>query len=347
MKKLPVAILGATGMVGQKFLELLQDHPWFEIQELGASINNEKKKLKDVPNLKNKHLLSSNILNIELKVCEPNFSSPLIFSALDSTVAYEIEEKFRNAGYTVISNASAHRMSDFVPLIIPEVNPEHLSLVSFQENGQIITNPNCSTIGLCLALKPLIDLFDVDQVHVTTMQAISGAGYPGVASLDILDNVIPFISNEEEKLENEPLKIFGTLHEKNIFPRSLKISAQCNRVAVQDGHTACISLSLKKQSSIDQIIKAWNDYQGLPQKLNLPSAPKKPVIYLEDPSYPQPKLHRSLENGMAVSIGRLRKCPILDYKFTILSHNTIRGAAGSTILIGELLYSLNKVIKRF
>lgn len=337
-KKIPVAILGATGVVGQKFIELLNDHPWFEIIALCASKQSANKPLKEACHLHHPYAINETIQNLVVQECIPNIPCELVFSALDSSCALEIEQAFANAGYTVISNAKNHRMHPLVPLVIPEINPDHLNLIHHQTTkGKIITNPNCSTIGIALALKPLIDQFQVHALHVTTLQAISGAGYPGVPSHDIIDNVIPFIKDEEEKIETEPLKIFGNYSNQSINPFELKISAHCNRVAVQDGHLACVSLSMGKKASLEEIQLAWMEFAGLPQKLNLPSAPKRPTFYHHDEKAPQPKFHRHLDKGMQVAIGRLRQCPLLDIRFTLLSHNTIRGAAGSTILIGELM----------
>lgn len=343
-QKIPVVILGATGMVGQKFIELLVDHPWFDLIGLAASENSIGKKLQDLVNIHFHNDFPSKIREMKIEACKPNFPCKLVFSALDSKVAYEIEKEFADAGYIVVSNAKNHRMDPTVPLVIPEINPDHLQLLTHQPSkGKIITNPNCSTIGLCLALKPIIDELGIDLVHVTTMQAVSGAGYPGVASLDILENVVPFIDGEEEKIENEPLKIFGKYFNGKINPEILKISAQCNRVPVQDGHLECVSIKLKKKASEEQLLSLWKEFSALPQTLQLPSAPKNPLIYLMNEKHPQPKIHRNLGNGMSVSIGRLRPCPLFEYKFVVLSHNTIRGAAGSTILIGELLYKLNYI----
>lgn len=339
-KKIKVAILGATGSVGQKFIEQLTDHPWFEIHELAASDKSAGKKYSEAVNWVMQIPLDKKIAEMEVKKCEPTLNSKIVFSALDASVAGTIEEDFAKAGYVVISNARNHRFDDYVPLIIPEVNPDHLGLLKFQkyDKGGIVTNPNCSIIGLVLALKPLADNFGIEAVNVVTMQAISGGGYPGVPSMDILDNVIPFIGGEEDKMETEPKKILGSFNEKDkIDFAELKISAQCNRVSVIDGHTECVQVKLKKKTSKDEIIKAWNNFSGEPQKLNLPSAPEKPIIYLEGEKYPQPHMHRNLGKGMSVAIGRLRECSLFDYKFVVLSHNTIRGAAGGTILIAELM----------
>lgn len=339
IRKTKVAILGATGSVGQKFIELFSNHPWFEISELAASDKSAGKKYSEAVNWVMQTPLSEEIAAMEVKKCEPTLKSKIVFSALDASVAGTIEEDFAKAGYVVISNARNHRFDDDVPLIVPEINSDHLELVKTQKFGKgvIVTNPNCSTIGLVMALKPLDYNFGIESVNVVTMQAISGGGYPGVPSMEIIDNVIPFIGGEEEKMEKEPRKILGLLNENKIEYAQMIVSAQCNRVGVLDGHTECVQIKLKKKISREEIINAWNNFSGDPQKLNLPFAPVKPIIYLEDEKYPQPKLHRNLGNGMSVSIGRLRECPLFDYKFVVLSHNTVRGAAGGTILIAELM----------
>ncbi len=338
-KKIPVGILGATGSVGQMFINLLQNHPWFEIAELAASERSQDKKYSEAVNWVIPNILPESIGDMIVKPCIPNLKCKIVFSGLDSKVAGKIESDFAKNGYIVISNSKNHRMFDDVPLLIPDINPDHIDLIKCQKYGKgaIITNPNCSTIGLCMALKPLIDNFGIEAVNVVTMQAISGAGYPGVPSLDIIDNVIPYIGDEEGKMETEPLKIFGHVNGTKVDFAKFKISAHCNRVAVIDGHTECVSVKLVRKASIEEIISAWRKYSSEPQKLHLPSAPKHPVYYFEKDNYPQPRLHRNLENGMAASIGRLRVCPLFDYKFVVLSHNTIRGAAGCAILNAELL----------
>lgn len=338
-EKIPVGILGATGMVGQKFVELLISHPWFEIAALAASERSQGKKYGEAMKWMMASPLPSRISNMPVEACLPHLPCRVVFSGLDSSVAGEIEENFARAGCIVISNSRNHRMASDVPLLIPEINGSHLELVKSQRYapGMIVTNPNCSVIGLATALKPIIDLWGIEQAHVITMQAISGAGYPGVPSFDILDNVIPFISGEEEKVETEPLKILGSLKNGKIEPYQMKISAQCNRVAVMDGHMACVSLKLKNKAEAEEMIQAWKNFSAEPQALNLPLSPKNPIIYFDDDRHPQPKLHRLLDKGMAISVGRLRKCPLLDWKFVLLSHNTIRGAAGCALLNAELM----------
>ena len=348
MSKINVAVLGATGSVGQKFIELLANHPWFELIEVAASNRSANKKYGEAANWFMQTPIPDKIKNMEVKECIPNLTAKVVFSGLDSSVAGEIEEKFANAGYAVISNSKNHRFDENVPLMIPEVNADHLAMLKNQSNGYIVTNPNCSTIGMVMALKPLHDKFGIEKVNVVTMQAISGAGYPGVPSLDIYDNVVPFIDGEEPKLEKEPLKILGKLNSSNkVDLADIQISAQCNRVAVTDGHTECVQIKFRKAPTNDEIIEAWTNYRGEPQRLNLPTAPKQPIHYFEENRFPQPKTHRNLEGGMAVSVGRLRECSLFDYKFVVLSHNTVRGAAGGTILIAELMKEKNLLNSNF
>ena len=338
-EKIPVAILGATGSVGQKFIELLANHPWFEITELCASDKSAGKKYRDAVDWFLSSPLPKNIEEIIVQKCEPTLKSKVVFSGLDSNVAGEVETEFAKAGYKVISNSKNHRMDEDVPLLIPEVNSDHLELIKTQNYGAgcIVTNPNCSVIGLAIALKPLLDYFGLEAVNIVTMQAISGAGHPRVVNLDIEDNVIPFIKDEEKKVETEPLKILGMLKKNRISLNDFKISAQCNRVNVSDGHTECVQINLKKKVSTNEIIRTWTNFESVPQKLKLPLAPLKPIHYSEDETFPQPKHQRNTDKGMAVSIGRLRKDSIFDYSFVILSHNTVRGAAGGAILCAELM----------
>lgn len=340
-KKIPVGILGATGSVGQKFIQLLEGHPLFEVAEIAASDRSAGKKYKDAVNWFLASPIPGNIAGMVVKSCDDTFTSPVLFSGLDASVAGEIESRLAAAGHFVASNSKNHRWDPDVPLLVPEVNPDHVELVKTQKynGGGILTNPNCSTIGLVIALKPLFDSFGLEAVNVVTMQALSGAGYPGVSSLDIIDNVVPFIGGEEEKLETEPNKIFGTLQNGGISLANIKISAQTNRVAVIDGHTEAVQVKLKTKASVEDILKAWDSFSAEPQKLNLPFAPIKPIHYFSEAKYPQPRLHRNIDKGMAVAVGRLRPCPLFDYKFIVLSHNTVRGAAGGSILGAELLVS--------
>ncbi|OGU45603.1 MAG: aspartate-semialdehyde dehydrogenase [Ignavibacteria bacterium GWB2_36_8] len=338
-QKIPVAVLGATGSVGQRFIQLLENHPWFEVKEVAASERSAGKPYKEAVNWVQSTPIPESVKNLTVKNCEPGLESKVTFSGLDSSIAGEVETAFASKGYAVISNSKNHRMDKDVPLLVPEINPDHLQLVKYQKynGGLIVTNPNCSTIGMVLALKPLADAFGLELVNVVTMQGLSGAGYPGVSSLDIIDNVIPFIGGEEPKMESEPLKILGEFDPTGIKNIDIKISAQCNRVGVIDGHTECVQVKLKKKASIEEVKKAWINFSAEPQKLKLPFAPEKPIYYFEEEKYPQPRIHRNLDKGMAVATGRLREDKLFDYKFIVLSHNTIRGAAGGAILCGELM----------
>ncbi|MDP3988011.1 MAG: aspartate-semialdehyde dehydrogenase [Candidatus Levybacteria bacterium] len=342
MKKIKVGILGATGAVGQRFVQLLENHPWFEAYALCASEKNAGKKYREAVNWKFPTDIPENLKNLKIQLCEPKLDTKVVFSALDSGVAGEIEEKFAKKGYVVISNSANHRMEEDVPLMIPEVNPDHLELIRHQQKrwkskGFIVTNPNCTTTGLVMVLKPLHEAFGIESVIVTSMQALSGAGYPGVPSMDILDNVIPYIKNEEEKMEEEPGKLLGFLKNGEVENARIKISAQCNRVSVRDGHLETVTIKFHKKPSLEQLIKVLQNFKSDPQKLNLPSAPKNPIIYREEPDRPQPILDRETQKGMTVTVGKIQKSNVLDYKLTLLVHNTIRGAAGGAILNAELL----------
>ena len=341
--KIPVGILGATGTVGQRFIQLLHQHPWFEITWLAASDRSAGKAYAEAVKWNLATPIPANITGVKVSAAAPDSSTPkLVFAALDATAAQQIEPAFAEAGHAVVSNSSAFRMAEDVPLIIPEVNGDHVSLIKTQKwykknGGFMVTNPNCSAIGLVLALAPLHRRFGIDKVFVATMQAISGAGYPGVPSMDILGNVIPYIAKEEDKMEAESRKLLGSLDGSRIIDADLTLSAHCNRVAVEDGHTESISLKLRKPSTAEEIIAAWNEFRCLPQKLKLPTAPEQPIFYETAPDRPQPRLDRDRGRGMSAVVGRLRPCNIFDWKFTVLSHNTIRGAAGAAVLNGELL----------
>jgi aspartate-semialdehyde dehydrogenase len=342
MKKLPIAILGATGLVGQRLVQLLAEHPWFEMRVLAASDNSAGKKYAEAAKWKLPLDIPEAARELIVQPCEPSMDVAIVFSALPSDVAGQIEENFAARGYLVSSNASNHRMDADVPLVIPEVNPGHLDLVRVQRarrksSGAIVCNANCSTIHLTLALKPLADAFGLKRVIVTTMQALSGAGYPGVASLDILDNVIPFIGGEEPKLETEPLKILGALKSDRVSNADIRISAACNRVATWDGHLEAVSVEFVQKPDIDQLRRVMLQFKGDPQDLGLPTAPARPIVVRDEPDRPQPRLDRDAEGGMASVIGRLRECNVLDFKFIVLGHNTVRGAAGGTVLNAELL----------
>jgi aspartate-semialdehyde dehydrogenase len=344
MKKIKVGVLGATGMVGQRFIQLLEGHPWFEVVEVAASERSAKRTYAEVMQgrWKVEGDIPSRVAEFTVKECAPELDCRLCFSALDSSVAGPVEEEFAQAGYVVSSNSRNHRMDSDVPLLIPEVNADHLDIIPLQKkrwrsDGYIITNPNCAAIGLVMALAPLHQQFGLTKVIVTTLQALSGAGYPGVPSLDIIDNVVPFISGEEPKVESEPLKILGSLNGGEFVIADFQISASCTRVNVQDGHLESVSVGLKKKASPDDLIKSWEKFDPLSGH-GLPSAPSPPIIYTRDDDRPQPRLDRDEGKGMACVVGRLRQCPILDYKFFVLSHNTIRGAAGAAILNAEYLY---------
>jgi aspartate-semialdehyde dehydrogenase len=345
--KYPIGILGATGMVGQRFIQLLERHPWFEVAWLAASDRSSGKKYVEAAKWRLDTALPERIANMTIAPAEPAGAPKIIFAALDAAIARDLEPRFADAGCAVVSNSSAYRMAPSVPLVIPEINAEHLGLIEEQASrraagGYMVTNPNCSTIGLVMALKPLEQRFGITQIIVTTMQAVSGAGYPGVPSMDILGNVVPYIGSEEEKMEAETLKLLGKLEGHAVTPLAARISASCNRVAVEDGHTESVSVKLGKPATREEILAAWAEFRPLAGQ-DLPTAPDQPVQWTPQPDRPQPRLDRNRGNGMAVTVGRLRPCGVLDWKFTVLSHNTIRGAAGATILNAELLASLGKL----
>jgi aspartate-semialdehyde dehydrogenase len=340
--KIPVGILGATGIVGQRFIQMLEHHPWFEAVWLAASDRSEGKEYGEAARWRLKTPIPSSIAKMRVFPATPAGAPQVIFAALDSSIAKELEPRFAEAGCCVITNSSALRMVKDVPLVIPEVNPDHIKLIECQSwrrknGGFVVTNPNCSAIGLVLALAPLHRRFQIEAVMAVTMQAVSGAGYPGVASLDILGNVIPYIANEEEKMEEETQKLLGTLNGAGIIPAPFKMSAQCNRVAVEDGHTESVSLKFNHKAEADQILEAWAEFRSLPQERSLPSAPAIPVQYVDSKDRPQPRFDVEAGHGMTTTVGRLRPCGVLDWKFTVLSHNTIRGAAGAALLNAELL----------
>jgi aspartate-semialdehyde dehydrogenase len=341
-QRVPVGILGATGVVGQRFIQLLEGHPWFEVAWLAASDRSAGQAYGDAVRWRLKTPIPEHIRKMPVSPAEPNGAPPVIFAALDSGIARELEPEFAAAGCAVVSNSSAFRMQQDVPLVIPEVNPDHLALIEQQcwhkkSGGYIVTNPNCSAIGLVVALAPLHQKFGVESLFVATMQAVSGAGYPGVASLDILGNVIPYIANEEEKMEEETKKLLGQLNSNHIKDAGFSMTAHCNRVAVEDGHTESVSVKLKQKADLDAVLAAIRDFKSKPHELGCPLAPERPLVYDAAPDRPQPRFDLDRGNGMTVSVGRLRPCGMLDYKFTVLSHNTIRGAAGAAVLNAELL----------
>jgi len=349
--KYPIGILGATGMVGQRYIQLLENHPWFEITWLAASDRSSGKPYGEAAKWRLDTPMPERIAKMTVAPADPEGAPKIIFASVDAAIARELEPKFAEAGCAVLSNSSAFRMAPNVPLVIPEINAEHLHLIEEQPSrkqsgGYMVTNPNCSTIGLVLALKPLQERFGIEQIFVTTMQAVSGAGYPGVPSMDILGNVVPYIGSEEEKMEEETLKLLGSLEGHAVTPLAARISASCNRVAVEDGHTESVSLKLGNKlgraATREEILAAWAEFRPLAGQ-GLPFAPEQPIVWAPQNDRPQPRLDRNRGNGMAVTVGRLRPCGLLDWKFTVLSHNTIRGAAGATILNAELLASLGKL----
>tara|TARA_B100000678_G_scaffold212412_1_gene179873 strand:- start:2891 stop:3946 length:1056 start_codon:yes stop_codon:yes gene_type:complete len=342
-KRIQVGILGSTGMVGQQLIQELTDHPWFELTWLGASERSAGRQYTDVTDWRLPTSLSSSLGNLIVQSSEPTGAPHLMFSGVDASAAGQIESAFANAGHMIVSNARNHRMEECVPLLIPEVNPDHLGLLCQQKKrkgwaGGVVTNPNCSTIVLAMALAPLRG-FGIRSVIVTTLQAISGAGYPGVASYDIVGNVIPVVPGEEDKMEQETQKILGTFIEDRIELHPMTVSAHTTRVSVIDGHTVTVSVKFEKAPTLDELRAAFEEFTGSPQEQELPSAPKSPIVYLNAEDRPQPRLDAQRGHGMTVSIGRLRECKVLDIRFVALGHNTVRGAAGAAVLNAELLYS--------
>jgi aspartate-semialdehyde dehydrogenase len=342
-----IGILGATGMVGQRFIQLLEHHPWFEVAWLAASDRSSGKRYGDAVKWKLDSPLPERIAQMPISPAVPDEAPKVIFAALDADIARELEPAFAAAGCAVISNSSAFRMHEDVPLVIPEVNADHLPILENQawrkdSGGYLVTNPNCSAIGLVLVLKPLVERFGVESIFVSTMQAVSGAGYPGVASMDILGNVVPYIKNEEEKMQAETLRLLGTRDGKVVRSLGAKMTAHCNRVAVEDGHTESVSIKLARTATREEILAAWREFTPLTGR-DLPTAPAQPVEFIALEDRPQPRLDKMRGGGMTASVGRLRPCSLLDWKFTLLSHNTIRGAAGAALLNAELLVSLGKL----
>lgn len=336
-------------MVGQRFVSLLERHPWFELAWLAASDRSAGKTYAEACSWRLRAAMPTAARPMMVHECKPDGTRPgqiplLLFSSLDSKVAGEVEQAFAQAGHVVVSNSSNYRMEPDVPLLIPEVNHEHLALVRVQRKrrgwkGMIVTNPNCTTVGLVMSLAPLEKAFGLEKVLMTSMQAISGAGYPGVPTLDILGNVIPYIKSEEEKVEQETQRLLGKLVDGHVRPGDFAVSAHCNRVLVEDGHTESISVALKSKPKLEDLIEAWRSYRSLPQERNLPSAPAHPIVVREEKDRPQPKFDVETEGGMATVVGRVRPCPVLQFKYTALSHNTIRGAAGAALLNAELMKS--------
>ncbi len=344
-RRLPVTVLGATGLVGQRVIALLEGHPWLELAHGVASERRVGARYGEVVRWQVETPPPAAALDLRLEAPEPSgdLRGQIVISALPADEARTLEPRYAQAGALVFSNASAYRMDADVPLIVPEINPDHLAALAIQREkrgwpGAIITNPNCSTIGLTLALAPL-QRFGLKRVLVTTFQAASGAGYPGVASLDLIDNVVPYIAGEEEKIETETRKILGGWAGKRFTPLdadATRISATCARVPVRDGHLEAVSVEFARRPQPAEIITAWREFSAEPQRLGLPSAPQPAIVYRDEPNRPQPIADRLTGDGMAVTIGRLRPCDVLDDKFFALSHNTIRGAAGAALLNVEL-----------
>ena len=340
MARIRVGILGATGTVGQRFLALLANHPHFVVTAVAASDRSQGKPYGEACAWRLPGDMPPGVAALVVQAPEPPLECDVVFSSLPADVAGDVEARFARAGYAVISNSSSHRMDDAVPLLIPEVNPDHLALLDGCRGagrGFIVTNPNCSTVMIALALAPLAARFGVEAVAVTTLQAISGAGYPGVASLDITDNVVPFIANEEEKIERETRKILGRLDGGRVEPAPFVVSAQCHRVNVVDGHLAAVRVRLERDADVAELREAFAAFTALPQELRLPTAPAHPVVVRDEPDRPQPRLDRDAGRGMSVTVGRIARDGVLGHRFVALSHNTIRGAAGAAILNAELL----------
>jgi aspartate-semialdehyde dehydrogenase len=342
-KKFRVGILGATGVVGQRFIQLLQHHPQFQITALAASDRSQGKTYAEACTWRLPSDMPGDVKSLVVQPPAPPLDCDFVFSSLPGDIAKGAEEDFARAGYPVISNSSSHRMAADVPLLIPEVNPDHVALIEIQrkqrgfDRGFIVTNPNCSAIVIVIALAPLHAKFGITSCVVTTMQALSGAGYPGVASLDATDNVIPFIGGEEEKIEAETLKLLGRFQNDSIQAAEMTVSAQCNRVNVSDGHMASIRVKFSRAASPDEIREALSTFTSDPQRLQLCSAPERPIIVRNEKDRPQPRLDRDSGNGMSVTVGRIMPDGVFDYRFVALGHNTIRGAAGAAILNAELL----------
>jgi len=342
-KKLRAGVLGATGLVGQRIVSLLANHPWFELTEVAASERSSGKTYAEAVRWHLDTPIPPAARDLVVRSLTPTLECDFVFSALDSSVAGGAEEDFARVGYPVVSNSRNHRMDPDVPLLIPEVNAAHLDAIAWQQKnrgydtGFIVTNPNCSTAGLVLVLKPLAEAFGLEKIFVVTLQAMSGAGYPGVASLDIQANVVPFISGEEEKMESEPQKLLGKWNGERFVDAGLGISAHCNRVPVIDGHLECVSLSLKKIASLREIREALSEFEVDSELASLPSALRNPIIVVDEENRPQPRRDVNAGAGMAAVVGRVRECPLLDVKLTLLSHNLVRGAAGAALLNAELL----------
>jgi aspartate-semialdehyde dehydrogenase len=340
--RIPVAVLAATGTVGQRFIQLLADHPWFEVKVVTGSERTAGGRYGDGVNWVMPGRPPDEVADLIVQPTEPNLNVPVVFSALPTQDAREMEPQFAAAGYVVITNASAYRMTADVPLLIPEINPDHTGLIPTQKKnnnweGYIVASPNCSTTSAVLPMKVLDDAFGLEAAVITTMQAISGAGYPGVSSMDIMDNVVPYIGGEDEKLEKEPKKLLGTVSNGQLHPADIKLSAQANRVPVIDGHLASVSVKLRRSVSVEEAIEALESWRPPAIAADLPSSPERVLIYRHEPDRPQPRLDRDNEKGLAWTVGKVRKCGVLDLRFLAITHNTLRGAASGSLLNAELL----------
>ncbi len=353
MSQFSVGVLGATGAVGQKFIRLLENHPWFSVTHVGASSRSAGKPYSEATHWIENVPIDTKVANLNVQDCDPAHFSDVdfVFSGLDSAVATDIEKSFAEAGIPVITNARNYRHFPTVPLLVPEVNPDHISLIKQQTfdpkgKGFIVTNPNCVCVPLVTAIRPIFNKYGVENIVMTSMQAISGAGYPGVPSLDITANVVPYIDGEEGKIGKEPLKLLGKLQDGKINHAKFQVQATATRVPVIEGHLLSVTMTLKEQpASIDELISVWKSWKSPIADLNLPTAPATPVKVYDDPRYPQPRVHAYIENGMQVSVGRIRKAEVMDVSFIALAHNTVRGAAGGAILNAELLVKKNYISK--
>ena len=344
-----VGILGATGTVGQRFVQLLERHPDFGVSAVAASDRSEGKPYLEACVWRLPGEVPQRVRGLVVRPCEPPLDCDVVFSSLPSAIARDVEGRFAAAGYPVISNSSSFRMDADVPLVIPEVNPEHLALIERQRSkgkgGYVVTNPNCSAVMVALSVAPLAQRFGLTAVVVTTMQALSGAGYPGVPALDATDNVIPYIAEEEEKIERETKKLLGSYTDDGVHAADVAVSAQCHRVNVTDGHLGAFRVKLARRATLAELREAWTGFRGVPQELSLPSAPAQPIVVRDEPDRPQPRLDRDAGNGMSVSVGRIAPDSVLDWRFVALSHNTIRGAAGAAILNAELLLAQGRLLR--